>query len=314
MAYHDTSHDIVVEAAADPVYRLIADAAGWPQLFRSTVHVDLLLQQDEAQLLRVWAIAGGRIHDWTSRRTLDPLGRRIGFEQIVSKPPVASMRGQWSVDPAGPAACRVTLAHRFAVIGDDPASVDWVEELLAQDGTAELLAIKAAAERGVGQGRSHLSFSDAETIRGSASAAFDFLRRADLWPDRLPHVRRVELAEEPGGIQRLTVQTQAADGTVHTYRSIRVCLPHRREIVYKQVQEPGAVAAAHSGRWQIEEGDDGVFARSWHTVALDLDGIRRTLGPEVTIAEARVRVREVLSADSLLTLAGARQFVERGLR
>lgn len=310
MAIHETVHEVPVEADSEPVYRLIADVGGWPQVFGPTIHVDLLLEQAQEQLLRIWATAQDGVHDWTSRRVLDPRARTVEFQRIVSKPPVATMSGRWSVEPA-PAGSRVTLTHRFSAIADDAAAVSWIREAIDRNSGAELSALKQAAELGPLRERLRFTFSDAEMIRGSAAEVFEFVRRADAWPDRLPHVGRVELAEEPGGVQRLEMDTRSPDGTVHTTSSIRLCFPERGTIVYKQFRLP-ALLAGHTGRWHFEQDDGTVFARSWHTVALDADGIRAVLGPETTVDEARALVRKSLGANSLATLRHAKAYVERG--
>lgn len=311
MATHDTKHEVRIDAEPDVVYRLIQDVSGWPHVFGPTVHVDLLLDSGDAQLLRIWATAAGGVHDWTSRRVLDAGARRVSFQQIVSKPPVAAMSGEWIVAPAGPGACQVVLTHRFEAIADEPGAVAWIDEAIDRNSTVELGALKRAGELGAGRGELHFSFNDAEMIEGSAAAVFEFVRRADLWPLRLPHVARVELEEEPGGVQHLTMDTSAPDGSVHTTTSIRLCFPDRRLIVYKQLRL-AEVMAGHTGRWQFEQDGDTVFARSWHTVTLDPDGVRAVLGPEATAAEARVKVRNALGTNSLTTLRRAKEFVEGG--
>jgi aromatase len=311
VAIHDTVHEVPVDAEPELVYRLIADVEGWPHVFGPTIHVDLLLEEGDAQLLRIWATAQGGVHDWTSRRTLDPQARTISFQRIVSKPPVTAMSGRWSVEDAEFGASQVTLTHRFSAVADDAAAVAWIQEAIDRNSGAELGALKQAAELGPLRGQLHFSFSDAEMIRGSAAAVFEFVRRADAWPSRLPHVDRVELTEEPNGVQRMEMDTRAPDGTVHTTSSIRLCFPDRRAIVYKQFRLP-ALMAGHTGRWQFEEDDGIVFARSWHTVTLDRDGIKSLLGPEATVAEARAMVRRALGTNSLATLRHAKAFVERG--
>lgn len=311
MAIQHTAHDVSVGADPELVYRLIENVEGWPHVFGPTIHVDLLLEEGDAQLLRIWATAQGGVHDWTSRRTLDPSSRTIAFQQIVSRPPVAAMSGEWKIDGAVPGKSQVTLTHRFSAIADDAAAVAWIHEAIDRNSGAELGALKLAAELGSLRGQLYFSFSDAEMIRGSAGAVFEFVRRADAWPARLPHVSRVELTEEPGGVQRMEMDTRAPDGTVHTTSSIRLCFPDRRVIIYKQFRLP-ELMAGHTGRWEFEEDDGTVFARSWHTVTLDRDGIRTLLGPEATVAEARAMVRRALGTNSLATLRHAKAYVERG--
>jgi aromatase len=309
VAIHHTKHEISVAAEPDTVYKLIADVSGWPHVFGPTVHVDLLHDDGREQLLRIWALAHGEVRDWTSRRALDAVAGRVSFQQVVSSAPVASMGGEWIVTPAGPGASHVTLTHQFEAIADDQDAVVWIDEAIERNSTVELAALKQAAELGAGREDLHFTFSDTQVIRGSAAAVFEFIDRADAWPRRLPHVSRLALTEQPGGVQHMEMDTRSPDGSVHTTTSIRLCFPERGTIVYKQLQVP-PVMAGHTGRWVFEESDGSVIARSWHTVTLSPEGVRAALGPDVTAAQAREKVRHALGTNSLTTLRRAKEFVE----
>ncbi|MCX4748899.1 aromatase/cyclase [Kitasatospora sp. NBC_01287] len=328
---HVTRHRITVAAPPEAVFALIADAAGWPQVFGPTVHAEI--EQGAAggeQLLRIWAFANGEVRNWTSRRSLDPVGRRITFRQLVSSPPVAAMGGEWQV-AAVEGGSEVVLLHDFAALDDDPAAVRWIEQAIDRNSAAELSALAAAAEAGAdgvgvdgaeaegaeaegaeAHGALRFTFSDSVRIDGAATDVFDFLNRADQWPARLPHVARLDLSERDG-VQYLEMDTRAPDGSVHTTTSVRVPFAERGTIVYKQVKV-SPVMAAHTGRWVIEpdpDGGPGLLATSWHTVTLDPAGVAELLGPDATTAQARARVRHALGTNSATTLRHAKEFAEQ---
>jgi ribosome-associated toxin RatA of RatAB toxin-antitoxin module len=314
VATHYTKHDITVEAAADTVFELVADVAGWPQVFGPTVHVELLTDDGAEQLLRIWALANGEVRDWTSRRTLDRAAGVVAFQQVVSSPPVASMGGRWIVEPLGRAdRSSVTLTHDFEAIADDPDAVAFIQQAVDRNSNAELAALKTAAEQQAGPDQLRFTFSDGVAIRGTVAAVFEFINRADLWPERLPHVSRLDLDERVPGVQRMVMDTRSPDGSIHTTESVRLCFPERGTIVYKQLRVP-PVMSAHTGRWELADAPDGlVEARSWHTVTLNPEGVRQALGAEATMQEAREKVRHALGTNSLTTLRHAKQHVESPL-
>jgi ribosome-associated toxin RatA of RatAB toxin-antitoxin module len=294
-------HDITVAAPPDRVYELLADAAGWPALFPPTVHAEVTATGEGTERLRLWATANGAVKAWTSLRTLDPAARRITFRQEVSTPPVAGMGGEWRVEETADGHSRVWLTHEYRAVGDDPAGLAWIEEAIERNSGAELAALRDGAERT--DPALDLTFDDTVEFAGSARDAHAFIWSAQHWPQRLPHVLDVELAEEPAGVQRLKMQTLAKDGSSHTTESIRVLLPDLR-IVYKQSQPP-ALLSVHTGRWTFEERDGVVRATSRHRVVLRPEAVERVLGAGKTVADARTFVREALGANSLATLRHA---------
>ncbi|MEV6311357.1 aromatase/cyclase [Streptomyces sp. NPDC051840] len=312
-ALHVTEHSITVGASPDAVYALVADVTEWPQVFGPTVHVEVLEEapaEGGEQLLRIWAVAGDKVRTWTSRRILDPVARTIGFRQVVTAAPVASMGGEWRVRELEDGTTRVTLLHDYRAVDDDPAAEELIESAVDTNSRAELLALKNTAELGDAREELHFTFSDSETVFGAAGDVYAFLDRADLWPERLPHVARLDLTEDEPGIQHMDMDTRSPDGSTHNTTSVRVCFEDRDVIVYKQLRVPVAMAG-HTGRWVIESlGDGTVRATSWHTVTLDPAGVRTALGPEATLAEARALVRRSLGTNSSTTLRYAKQFAE----
>lgn len=309
-----TEHSISVAAPPADVYRLVADVSAWPQVFGPTVHVDVLQDADPErggeQTLRIWATAEGRVRAWTSRRVLDPAARTVGFRQVVSAPPVASMGGEWRIEERDDGTARVVLLHDYRAVGDDPEAEALIARAVDRNSTAELAALKKAAELGAGGDELSMTFSDTQIVHGDAADVYAFLARADLWPRRLPHVARLDLTEEEGGVQHMDMDTRSPDGSLHNTTSIRVLFEDRREIVYKQLRVPVAMSG-HTGRWEIEPlGDGTVRATSWHTVTLDPEGVRSALGPDATLQEARDLVRKALGGNSSATLRHAGRFAE----
>ncbi|QNP75240.1 aromatase/cyclase [Streptomyces roseirectus] len=302
-------HEIVVEAPAQDVYRLLAEVENWPRIFPPSVYVDYLERNGNEERIRIWATANGEAKNWSSRRTLDPEARRIEFRQEVSAPPVADMGGTWIMEPAGPATTRLRLLHDYRAIGDDPAELAWIDEAVDRNSRSELASLKASMEQATGAAELTVSFEDSVRIDGAAKDVYDFLNEADLWVERLPHVAAVRFSEDTPGLQVLRMDTLTKDGTTHTTESVRVCFPHRR-IAYKQTTLP-PLMTLHTGYWQLEEDTAGVTtATSQHTVVLNGANIQKVLGPEADVAAARTFVRDALGHNSRATLGHAKKYAE----
>ncbi|MFJ5310109.1 aromatase/cyclase [Streptomyces sp. NPDC088350] len=299
-----------IDVAADPkaVYELIATAENWPHVFPPTVHVERLGGDSRSERLKIWAFANGEVRSWTSRRELDRTALRVTFRQEVSSAPVASMGGEWVVE-AGPGGSSVMLLHDFAVVDDDPAAREWVQRAVDTNSEAELAALKSAAESLSAEPRALLSFADHVDIAGPAEAVYDFLWRADLWEERLPHVSRLVLTEPDDDLQTVEMDTRSADGSVHTTKSVRVGFGPNR-LVYKQTRVP-PLMSAHTGRWVVEPTENGVRASSHHAVVLRTDRVRDLLGVAATLDSARDLVRNALGGNSTATLTLAKQAAER---
>ncbi|RLQ03047.1 SRPBCC family protein, partial [Micromonospora sp. CV4] len=138
------------------------------------------------------------------------------------------------------------LGHDFAAIGGDEAKTGWIESVVDLNSGAELAGLKTAAEL-ADLDELLFTFDDTVRIRGTAEAVYDYLYRADLWPERLPHVASLHLVEDEPGLQVMEMDTKAPDGSTHTTKSVRIGFP-RRKIVYKQTVLPNAMAA-HTGSW-----------------------------------------------------------------
>ncbi|MCX4851919.1 aromatase/cyclase [Streptomyces sp. NBC_00893] len=306
---HRTLHSAAIQAPAEVVYDIIADVTRWPQFFAPNVHVEHLERDDTSERIHIWATANGEVKHWISRRELDRASLSVAFRQEVSQPPVASMGGKWVITPTSPAGCLLELYHDFTAVDGTAEGEEWIRAALDRNSAAELDGIKRIAELADQLGESMFTFDDTVHIDGAGKDVFDFLNRADLWPERLPHVARLELAEETPGLQVMAMDTRTADGSTHTTESVRVVFGEDR-IVYKQTTVP-ALMTAHTGRWTIvptERG--GVDVTSRHTVIIKAEAVEKVLGEGKTVVDARAYIHRALSTNSTNTLKHARAYAE----
>lgn len=299
---HLTEHTVTVSAPARTVYDLIAGVENWPRIFPPTVHVDHVERGEAEERIRIWATANGQPKCWTSRRHLDPRRLEIRFRQEVSQPPVAAMGGAWLLEAVSDHATTVRLTHDFEAVGDDPDNVGWILRAIEHNSHAELEALKAAAEQSGPASDLLLTFDDSVRVDGLAGDVYDFLRDAQLWSERLPHVARVVLREDTPDVQVLEMDTRSPDGGTHTTESVRVCLPPDR-IVYKQLRMP-ALMKVHTGQWTVATADGATVVTSTHTVVIEPEAVPGS------VAEARTLIREALTRNSRTTMHHAKEHAE----
>ncbi|MEU7772060.1 aromatase/cyclase [Micromonospora taraxaci] len=300
---HRTEHTLTVAAPPRVLYDLAADVTRWPAIFAPTVYVHHLERSESAERFQLWALVGGEVATWTSRRSLDAAGLRIGFTQERSQAPIASMSGEWIFRAAAGGGTEIVLVHEFTAVGDDPESVRWITEALDRNSPVELAALARIGTTGHPVEDVVFTFADRVPVDGAVADAYEFVNRSDQWPQRLPHVARVVLREVSPGTQDMEMDTVTEDGSTHTTRSVRVCTPVER-IVYKQLVPP-RLLLGHSGRWLFTDDGDGATVTAEHTVAIDPDRVREVLGEGATLADARDFVRSALGGNSRTTLAHA---------
>lgn len=304
----EVEHEITVSASAADVYRLIAEVENWPRLFPPSIYVDHVERTGTEEVIRIWATANGEAKNWTSRRVLDPDRMRIEFRQEVTTPPVANMGGTWIVEPLSASESRLRLLHDYRAIDDDPEKLRWIDEAVDRNSRSELAGLKDNLEFVASSEELTFSFEDTVAIVGSAKDVYDFINEAGLWSERLPHVATVRLTEDVPGLQTLEMDTRAKDGSVHTTKSYRVCLPHEK-IAYKQTTLP-ALLSLHTGYWTFRETERGVAASSQHTVVIRPENIEAILGPDAGVADAKAYVQAALSTNSRATLGHAKDYAE----
>lgn len=302
-----TVHSQVMSAPAQAVYDLVADVTRWPVIFGPSVHVQHLERTERTERFQLWALVNGEVKTWTSRRTLDSRQGRISFVQERSAPPFASMAGEWAFRALPGGRTEVVLTHHFSAVGDGEA-LESITTAVDHNSEKELAALGGLAQLGYPVHELVFSFDDQLHLSGSAGHAYAFIYRSDEWPQRLPHVSRVVLQEQQSGVPGVAVQnmemdTVTGDGSAHTTRSVRLCFPDE-QIIYKQLVPP-ALLFGHRGAWIFGDGPDGAVATARHTVAINPAAIPDALGTNSSLADVREYLREVLGANSRVTLAHA---------
>ncbi|WP_275107023.1 aromatase/cyclase [Nocardia arthritidis] len=299
---------MTAHAPAEVLYDLVLDVAAWPQYHRPAIHAEVSDRTDRGDLVNQWSMAGEHaVRNWQVRRTFDRAGLRIEFAHESSASPMSGARGGWRFEPLGPDSTRVVMWHEFETPG---ASADTVTRLTATTRTntlAYLDTLKDTAERGAELAELVVSFEDPLFVAGSVEHAYDYLYRADKWPERIPHVRSLVLTEEIRNIQFFDMETVGPDGNTHTTRSVRICLPPNK-IVYKQLAVP-PLLSAHTGHWKFTGTPEGIIVSARHTATIEPKALH-LLGPGTTVRDARRFLRRVLAANSMTNLRLAKEFAE----
>ncbi len=218
------------------------------------------------------------------------------------------MSGEWTVEDAGDDRSLVTLRHAFSAVDNDPAGLRWITEATNHNSERELAALAETAETGRNAPYLTFDFADSVQVSAAAAAVYGFVYRADLWPDRLPHVSRLELREDTPNQQVMTMETIRQDGSPHTTRSVRLCVPEV-QITYKQLVTP-ALLSGHLGEWSFADTPEGATVTSRHTVTVNPAAIPDVLGPDADLDLAKSVVRERIGANSRVTLAHAKSHAE----
>lgn len=303
-----TTHTAFVGAPPRAVYHLIAEAHRWPYLFGPVLHVQRQAAGTAEDQLRLWTVSNGAVRSWTSRRSLDCDGLRIRFRQENPAPPVAAISGEWVFVPLPGNATSVVLLHEFRAIGDRPGNTALIKQAVDRNSTAELAALKSAAELGDRLATVVLSVAETVLVEATLGPVYDFLYRAQDWPARLPHVSRVVLDEAVPNVQTVEMDAGGPDGGTETTRLVRVCFPYH-SIVYKQT-EPPELLSAHVGRWQLRPSADGVRVTAQNTVMIRPDRARQTLRQHGTLEPIGELVRDSLRRNCLAILRQAKHSAE----
>ncbi|WP_328436319.1 aromatase/cyclase [Streptomyces sp. NBC_00457] len=307
-----TAHTVHVSAPAGVVYALITDAAKWPLYFSPVIHVEQLEFDGERGWLRMWSLMNGQLKSWTSWRHLDPVERRVEFRQELPASPFNSLGGTLNVRSQGPHRSELELRYDFSVTGDRPDDVAWAQRATGANSRAQLADVKAFAERWTRLDELVLSFEDSVRIHGPAELVYDFLYRAEAWPQLVPHVTRVDLTEDAPGVQRMQVKTLTESGA-HSADSVRICFPHAGRIIYKETAA-SPLLKAHTGEWSVVPDETGVTVLAQHSVVLREENIAAVLGEDAGLAHARWHVRQALGQNCLALLTLAKQHAESAVR
>jgi len=299
-------HRVAIDAPYETVFDLVADVARWPQFHRSAIHAELVHSSDKGDLIQYWSLVDdATARTWRTVRTADLSAHRITFIYMDPEPPAVQIRGEWVFTESGPDQTLVELRHW--ITAPDDADLGPLADRLEQDSKEHLETLSATAPRRAELDELVLSFTDPLFIAGSIEDAYDYLYRADLWPERIPHVVGLTMTEDVPNIQFFDMDTKAPDGSVHTVRSVRICLPPKL-IVYKQIALP-PMLDAHTGHWKFTEVPEGVMAEARHSSTIKPSALS-LLGSGTTIGGARRFLRRLLSGNSMSNLTLAKKYAE----
>ncbi|MEU0135844.1 aromatase/cyclase [Streptomyces sp. NPDC006296] len=296
------------EVGADPdtVFELVADVARWPQFHLSAVHAEVIHSDEGGERIRYWALDGdSAVRTWQTVRRTDRPGLRISFTYVEAEAPATSVRGTWVFTESERGRTRVELHHEVVAPAD--ADLGPLLDRIGRDAAEHLETLRDTAERRTELDDLVVSFTDPLFIAGSVEDAYDYLYRADLWPERIPHVVGLDMTEDVPNVQFFDMDTKGPDGGTHTVRSVRICLPPRL-IVYKQISLP-AMLDAHTGHWRFTETREGVVAEARHTSTIKPSALS-LLGSGTTVGGARRFLRRLLSGNSMSNLTLAKAYAE----
>jgi C7-C12 aromatase (ARO/CYC) len=291
-----------VEAPVDAVFDLVTRVEDWPQFFAPALYGEVLGPTPDGggDIVQRWFLGDGEeVRVRTASRTIDAIGYRITLEDLDS--PGGTQRAEWTFTPVSDGETLIDLRHELPLEGD--------AAVVEKNSGALLSALKETAERQDDRAELVMTFDDSVFIAVSTPAEpYRVLYEADKWPGLFEHVAALTMTEKVKNIQFFDMESLGQDGSTHSTRSARICLPERK-IAYKQIQPP-PLLEAHTGHWLFTEVPEGIVATSRHTVTIKRSALPM-LGRGTTVADARRYLRQILSANSTANLRIAKQIAER---
>jgi C7-C12 aromatase (ARO/CYC) len=299
---------VLVAAPIEIVRDLVIDVVGWTQLHPPSVHAEHLECNNGEDLIRHWSLVDDHtVRTWLTRRWLENGGRRVVFVHETVDRPFADVRGELTFERRSGGSIVVRMCHEFTLLSEDDELARRASESMRRDSQEYLDTLKYAAENHEELAQLIISFDDPLYTAGSVGDAYTYLYEADKWPERIPHVTRLVLEENTPNIQFFDMDTVSPDGSEHTTRSVRICLPHKK-IAYKQTQPPKSLYA-HTGHWLFAETPEGVIVSARHTATIRPSGLH-LFGEGTTVQDARKYLRRVLSSNSMGNLRLAKAYAE----
>ncbi|MCE0445510.1 aromatase/cyclase [Streptomyces tricolor] len=304
------THRIEVAAPAKAVYRDRRRSGPAAAVLPPTVRAERTGGDGTEERIRIWALANGDLRTWESRRRLDPVTFRIEFEQIQPREPVAAMGGTWRITERGDGGCTVELDHFYRAVDGDPVAHERITRAVDTNSRSELEHPRRAAERGDAGAGAAVRLRRHRDHHRLDRGAYAFIYEASRWPERLPHVARIELREEETGLQFMEMDTRSP-GRLAAHHGVR---PGLRAAAADHLQADHSAAGAPGAQRgvAVRGGPGGHREGSPRTIKVLLDpaGIEALPHPPATLADARQAVRHALGSNSRATMARAREFAQ----
>lgn len=287
-------HSAITSADIEVVFDLVADVQWWNTFHGPSVHAEPLGEEAGAETYRHWWVVDDHtVRAFTATWRADRAAGTIDFT-FAADADRPAVSGRWS----------------FAAADGTTVTIDYqpVSDEVDADLRGLLDAVIDAANRHAERQDLVVDFEDPLFVSGPLEPAYDYLYDCAKWPDRIPHVVRLELEEPvPGEVQFFDMDTHTPDGVPHTTRSVRICLPGNK-IVYKQIHLP-ALLDGHTGHWRFTPTREGVWLGARHTAVIKPSALS-VLGEGTTVEDARRYLRKVLGTNSMGNLRFAKQHAE----
>ena len=141
---HRISHDIDIQTNARAVYAVCRDVNDWPYFMPAVKSARIVEQANKEDLIEISAEVNHEIWTWQSKREFFDSERRIVFCRIEPRPPILSMRGEWTVENAKGEVVCLCLRHFFTLT--DESKFAFVDRAIRSNATRDLAAIKQRLE------------------------------------------------------------------------------------------------------------------------------------------------------------------------
>ncbi|WP_019819643.1 aromatase/cyclase [Saccharomonospora saliphila] len=304
----ESEHETTVRAPAREVYRLLTDLTSWPRVFPTTLHLEPLGHDGDQHRVGMWTLSDEQVHTWVALRRYHPERLRMDYRHETPRPPVTDMGGSWQVEALDADRSRVRLSHDVHTSAGDAETLRWIEDTLHDFSTAELEALRVAAEREAAEPDTLLVLTDSVEIACAREEVYDFLFDARRWPERMPHISRASVTENGPDAHILETDMVVESGRTLTTRTARLGLPHHA-IVFTHLRLP-PIGLAHHVRWLLDSRAGGVGVTAEQTVVVNAAGITDTLGPGVSLSDARGFIRRELGGNARSILEQAKSHCE----
>lgn len=291
-----TRYSATASATIEVVFGLMADVQWWNTFHAPSIHAELLNESSGSKTYRHWWVVDDHtVKNFTATWRTDRIAGAIDFELFPKGEDRPAVVGQWLLSDASD---ETIIAVKFKSTSNE----------IEADLRGLLDAVVDAAEQHEQRQNLVVDFEDPLFVSGPLEPAYAYLYDCAKWPERIPHVVRLDLEESPDGqVQFFDMDTHTPDGVPHTTRSVRICVPGNI-IVYKQIGLP-ALLDGHTGHWRFTPTREGVWLGARHTAVIKPSALE-VLGEGTTVDDARKYLRKVLGTNSMGNLRFAKQYAE----
>ncbi len=144
------------------------------------------------------------------------------------------------------------------------------------------------------------------SVHCSAQEAYKAIYEMEKWPEKLPHVRRIETLYNDGIYQEFLMDVLSDTGLIHV-RSIRRCVPEEGITFFQP--SPPQFLKHHCGGWSFEERGSGCYIKTWHQWNLKIEKAQELFPPQEGVT-TQDRVSQLLGAHADLALNTWKKILE----